>query len=133
MNYKASEPKFLWILLFILTITYAYALESTALTNVAYALAFFFFAGMTLRYELEIREDELFRVVHVIGFTLKKQTIHADEIEKLEVIQVGERSIILLYLKKKMRIKLQRFSPEGLSEHLIEFSRRNNIRVERKG
>ncbi|WP_227937493.1 hypothetical protein [Alkalihalobacillus deserti] len=131
--YRANEPKFLWILLFILTITYAYAFEDPLLTYTAYGLSFLFFSAVTLSYQLEVRDRELIRTVRVFGFVLKKQIIRADEIAKLEIIEVGVRKIVLLFLKKKMRIKLHRFSPEGLPEELSTFSKENNITIIEKG
>jgi hypothetical protein len=133
MIYKANEPKFLWILLFILTITYAYVLESTLLTYLAYGISFIFFAAMTMSYQLDVREKELYRVITVFGFAVIKRVILANEIEKLDIIQVGERAIVLIHLKKKMRIKLQRYSPDGLTEQLVSFAHNHQIQVNRTG
>ncbi|MFC0559529.1 hypothetical protein [Halalkalibacter alkalisediminis] len=131
--YRANEPKFLWVLLFILTITYAYAFENPILTYVAYGLSFLFFTAMTLSYQVEVRERDLVRTISVFGFPIKKQIIQADEMEKFEIIEVGDRQIVLLYLKKKMRIKLHRFSPDGLPESLATFATENNIPKIEKG
>ncbi|MDT8858602.1 hypothetical protein N0O92_00070 [Alkalihalobacillus sp. MEB130] len=129
MIYRAKEPKFLWILLFVLTITYAYALESTTLTYVAYGISFIFFAAMTMSYQVEVLEEKLIHVVQVFGFSLLKRTIPASTIDKVTVIYLRERAIILLTFKRKMRMKLQRFTPEGLESTLIEFANSNNIEV----
>ena len=131
--YRANEPKFLWILLFVLTITYAYALENQVLTYVAYGLSFLFFAAMTLSYQLEVRDREIVRTILVFGFLVKKRIILADEIEIFEIIELGERSIVLLHLKKGMRMKLHRFSPAGLREAITKFGMKNNIPVIEKG
>lgn len=131
--YRAYEPKFLWALLFILTITYAYALEATWLTFVAYGLSFVFFAAMTTSYHIEIKENELARAIKFFGFITFNKTIRAEQIEKLEVIEVGEKTIILLYVEKKMRIKLQRYSPKDFPQQLLEFAQTNNINVIREG
>ncbi|MFC0469588.1 hypothetical protein ACFFHM_03360 [Halalkalibacter kiskunsagensis] len=133
MTYQAKEPKFLWILLFILTITYAYALESTLWTYIAYSFAFIFFAAITMSYQLEIVEDKLIYVIEIFGFAVKKRTILAREIEKLNVIQIGQKSILLVYLKKGFRIKLQRFQPEDVTSKMIDFASGNNIKVVKTG
>ncbi|WP_034750999.1 hypothetical protein [Halalkalibacter wakoensis] len=130
MTYKADEPKFLWILLFVLTITYAYALESVVWTYIAYGLSFIFFAALTLRYRLEVKEEQFIHTIQVFGFSLLKRTIHANDIEKITIIYLGKKTIILLHLKKKLRIKLQRFSPEGIDQQMIQFAEANNIEVE---
>lgn len=131
--YRANEPKFLWVLLLILTITYAYAFEDRFLTYGHYELSFLFFAAMTISYQIEIRERELFRTVSVFGFKVRKRTIHVNEIEKMEIVGVGKRKIVLLYLQKRIRIKLHRFSPEGLPEELSIFARDHQISVVEKG
>ncbi|WP_332695696.1 hypothetical protein [Halalkalibacter lacteus] len=133
MTYQAKEPKFLWILLFILTITYAYALESTLWTYIAYGFAFIFFAAITMSYQLEVLEDKLIYDIEIFGFAVRKRTLLANEIEKLTVIHLGQTSILLVYLKKGFRIKLQRFRPEGITNQMIEFAQGNNIEVVRTG
>jgi hypothetical protein len=133
MIYKAKEPKLLWILLFILTITYAYALESTLWTYIAYGFAFIFFAAITMSYQLQIREDKLVYVIEIFGFTLRKRTLLVSDLEKLTVIHLGQRTILLVNLKKGFRIKLQRFRPEGLTDEMIEFAQAHNIKVVKTG
>ncbi|WP_332634262.1 hypothetical protein [Halalkalibacter flavus] len=130
MKFVAKEPKFLWILLFILTITYAYALEETLWTNVAYGVSFIFFAALTMSYRLDVLEDKIIHIVHVFGFAIRKRTIEADEVAKLTIIHLGQRTIILLHLKKGLRLKLQRFSPKGLETELLQFAKKHHIKVE---
>ncbi|KHF41078.1 hypothetical protein [Halalkalibacter okhensis] len=130
MTFQAKEPKFLWILLFILTITYAYALESTIWTNVAYGVSFLFFAALTMSYRLEVLEDRFIHVVQVFGFSIKKRIIHPYEVDKLTIIHLGQKAIILLHLKRGIRLKLQRFSPQGLEEKVLQFAKGHHIKVE---
>ncbi|GAE28360.1 hypothetical protein JCM9140_4580 [Halalkalibacter wakoensis JCM 9140] len=99
-------------------------------TYIAYGLSFIFFAALTLRYRLEVKEEQFIHTIQVFGFSLLKRTIHANDIEKITIIYLGKKTIILLHLKKKLRIKLQRFSPEGIDQQMIQFAEANNIEVE---
>jgi hypothetical protein len=86
-----------------------------------------------MSYQLQIREDKLVYVIEIFGFTLRKRTLLVSDLEKLTVIHLGQRTILLVNLKKGFRIKLQRFRPEGLTDEMIEFAQAHNIKVVKTG
>lgn len=132
MIYRAKEPKFLWILLFIVTLTYAYALDSVY-SFFAYFILFLFFAAMTTSYLFEIEEDSFVYEVRMLGVVISKRKIESNEVEKIHIIHAGPRTIVLINVKKGMRLKLHRFAPSGYEEHVQQFARRHAISVETTG
>lgn len=132
MTYHAKEPKFLWILLFVMTLTYTYALDS-AFEYIAYVVLFLFFAAMTTNYKLEILEDSLKYEIRILSMAISKRVVKPNEIEKVHMIHAGSRPIVLVHLKKGMRLKLHRFVPEGFDESLAQFAHKHAILIDRTG
>lgn len=128
MTYKATEPKFLWILLFIITLTYAYSLDSIW-KYIAYLLSFFFFVAMLMTYEVKVEENQIVYSITIIGMKVMRKRIEPENIEALTMIDVG-RTIMLIELKKGFRIKLQRFSHD-LKKELETFAENHKIHIEK--
>lgn len=131
-TYYAKEGKLLWLLLFVVTLTYAYAWESHY-SYLAYVLLFFFVAAMTTNYRLHLSDDVLRYEIRLLGLTVKQRIIQAGQIEKLHFIHLGERTIVLIYVKKGLRLRLHRFQPSDFSEHLRTFAAEHQLPVEVDG
>ncbi|NEU30052.1 hypothetical protein GN156_04570 [bacterium LRH843] len=132
MIYYAKEPKFLWILLCIVSFIYAYALESSY-SSIFYVLLFFSFTAMALNYRLEIKENTMFYEMRFLRVVLNKRTIHATEIKKIQFVYASTRTIVLIHVKNRMRLKIHRFVPNEYDENIKRFANNHSIPIETLG
>ncbi|KMK77685.1 hypothetical protein [Alkalihalobacillus pseudalcaliphilus] len=128
-HYTAREPKLLWILLFVITLSYAYLLESS-LSYVAYGLLFVFAAAMMIHYELFFSENEIRLEVKILSFKLFEKKATAQEIELIQFVDLIRRHVIFIKKKDGKRIRLHRFVPEHFSGRVRMFAKQHEIKKE---
>ncbi|WP_088103950.1 hypothetical protein [Halalkalibacter urbisdiaboli] len=128
MTYKAQEPKFLWLVLAIITLTYANVLE-LPWGYVAFLFLAICLVATMIEYHLKIEEDRISFDIRFLRILLKTRVIHADEMKDIHVITLGSKNIVLVNVKKGVRLKLHRFQPKTFANEMTEFAERHNILI----
>jgi hypothetical protein len=127
-QYKAEESKFLWFLLAIMMMTYAYALESVWMYG-AYLLLSVCLVLALVDYRLIIEEGIITFEVRFLGMTLRRRRLQANDIDDMHIIKVAKRVIVLVNVKSGFRLKLHRFRPTTFYEDLQAFAIEHHIKV----
>lgn len=127
--YKAREPKFLWILLFVMSLFYAIYQENP-FTILFIVLAIVFLIIMFSHYTLIIDENTLIFKYHLGGITLIQRKVTADSIIKITFITSSRQTIALVQLQKGFRLKLHRFQPVDFIQDLKEFAEEHEVQTE---
>lgn len=130
--YKAKEPMFLWLLLILLAMVYGSMLDQSY-QWFAYGVVIVLLLVMTTSYQFIPEQQQLTYRIVILGKTIVNRVLRAEDIKKIIVIAIGSRTIILIYPKSGMRIKLHRFVPDGLESEVRVFATAHQIPVEEQG
>ncbi|MEK4566072.1 hypothetical protein MKX54_15500 [Alkalihalobacillus sp. FSL R5-0424] len=128
MIYKAKEPKFLWIVLLLLSLTYAFY-QDTALQIVFLSLAVVFILVLFSSYTLKIEEEWLIFSCYVLGLKLFQRKVQAASIKQILLIKNERQTIVLVQITSSIRLKLHRFKPVTYIEDIQDFAEKNSIPV----
>ncbi|KGA95747.1 hypothetical protein AJ85_20635 [Alkalihalobacillus alcalophilus ATCC 27647 = CGMCC 1.3604] len=128
-HYMAREPKFLWILLFIVTLPYANLLESN-FRYIAFALLFVYAAAMMIQYELFFEEEEIRMEFKLLKYRLFEKRAHAKEIDLIQFIDLGRRNVIFVKKKDGKQMRLHRFKPENFVGRTRMFAEAHELKKE---
>ncbi|WYP25667.1 hypothetical protein NSQ54_15265 [Alkalihalobacillus sp. FSL W8-0930] len=128
MLYKAKEPKFLWIVLLLLSLTYAFY-QDTALRIVFLILAVVFVLVLFSSYTLKIEEEWLIFSCYVLGLKLFQRKVQAASIKQILLIKNERQTIVLVQITNSIRLKLHRFKPVTYIEDIQDFAEKNSIPV----
>lgn len=126
MLYKAKEPKFLWIVLLLLSLTYAFY-QDTTLRIVFLILAVLFVMVLFSSYTLKIEEKWLIFSCYVLGIKLFQRKVQAESIKQILLIKNERQTIVLVQITNSIRLKLQRFKPVTYIEEIQQFAERNAL------
>jgi predicted membrane protein len=126
MLYKAKEPKFLWIVLLLLSLTYAFY-QDTTLRIVFLILAVLFVMVLFSSYTLKIEEEWLIFSCYVLGIKLFQRKVQAESIKQILLIKNERQTIVLVQITNSIRLKLQRFKPITYIEEIQQFAERNAL------
>ncbi|MEY8751996.1 hypothetical protein ACTHQ4_00940 [Alkalicoccobacillus gibsonii] len=126
MLYKAKEPKFLWIVLLLLSLTYAFY-QDTTLRIVFLILAVLFVMVLFSSYTLKIEEEWLIFSCYVLGIKLFQRKVQAESIKQILLIKNERQTIVLVQITNSIRLKLQRFKPVTYIEEIQQFAERNAL------
>lgn len=126
MLYKAKEPKFLWILLLLLSLVYAFYQDNT-LRALFFILAALFLMMLFSTYTLKIEEESLTLTCYVVGMKLFQRTVKASSIKQILLIKNERQTIGLVQISNSIRLKLHRFKPDAYIEELEQFAERNAL------
>ncbi|MFK3938385.1 hypothetical protein ACI2JA_12875 [Alkalihalobacillus sp. NPDC078783] len=128
MLYKAKEPMFLWIVLLLLSLTYAFY-QDTALRIVFLILAVLFVMVLCSSYTLKIEEEWLIFSCYVLGVKLFQRKVQAGFIKQILLIKNERQTIVLVQITNSIRLKLHRFKPVSYIEEIQQFAERNNLQI----
>ncbi|MEN0644566.1 hypothetical protein MKY91_15545 [Alkalicoccobacillus gibsonii] len=126
MLYKAKEPKFLWIVLLLLSLTYAFY-QDTTLRIVFLILAVLIVMVLFSSYTLKIEEEWLIFSCYVLGIKLFQRKVQAESIKQILLIKNERQTIVLVQITNSIRLKLQRFKPITYIEEIQQFAERNAL------
>lgn len=126
MLYKAKEPTFLWIVLLLLSLTYAFY-QDTTLRVMFLILAVLFVMVLFSSYTLKIEEEWLIFSCYVLGIKLFQRKVQADSIKQILLIKNERQTIVLVQITNSIRLKLQRFKPVTYIEEIQQFAERNAL------
>ncbi|WP_100405285.1 hypothetical protein [Bacillus solitudinis] len=129
MSYRAQEPKFLWLMMAIVALTYGNILESIYMVA-SYVLVFICVIAMMVVYQLHLEEDTLTFKILIFGKCLHKRMVKARDIEKIHIISIGKKTMALVQMKQGFRLKLHRFKPATYLEEVRRFANRYSIHTQ---
>lgn len=127
--YKAKEPKFLWLLLLLISLAYTFYFDNIY-RLVTIALSAVFAVLMFSYYELAIDEKRISFSWYVAGIKVIHREISAASVKKIMFIESSRQTIALVELHKGLRLKLHRFKPVTYIEELRQFAQTHQIDTE---
>lgn len=130
--YKAKEPMFLWLLLILLAMIYGSILDNLY-QWIAYGAVIVFLLVITTSYQFIPGQDQLTYRIVILGKTIVNRVLRAEDINKILVINVGNRTVVMIYPRSGMKIKLHRFVPDGLESEIRVFAAAYQIPIEEQG
>ncbi|KYG33514.1 hypothetical protein [Alkalihalobacillus trypoxylicola] len=131
-HYITREPKFLWILLFIVTLPYAYISESN-FRYIAFVLLFVYVFAMMIEYHLVVEERTISVKIKFLRFKLLEKAANVDEIGSIQFVDIGTRHVIFIKKKQGGQIRIHRFKPEHFSGRIRQFAQLHELKIESVG
>ncbi|TSB48190.1 hypothetical protein [Alkalicoccobacillus porphyridii] len=119
--YKAKESKFLWLLLLITSLVYAFFLDGVY-QLLAVVVAAIFAVIMFSHYTLSINENSITFSWYLAGLRALNREIPASSMKRITFITSIRQTLALVELHKGFRVKLHRFRPDGYIEELKSFT-----------
>ncbi|MBM0066267.1 hypothetical protein [Alkalicoccobacillus gibsonii] len=126
MLYKAKEPKFLWIVLLLLSLLYA-MYQDDRLRILFFILAAVFVLALFISYTLQIEEDWLVLSCYLFGVKLFQRKVHVESIKQILLIQNERQTIVLVQTSNSIRLKLQRFKPVTYINEIQQYAERHAL------
>ncbi|WP_017726421.1 hypothetical protein [Halalkalibacterium ligniniphilum] len=130
--YSAKEGKTIWVILISLAIANLVLIDSD-FQFLPYVLLAVFFVALFMKYRLTVSARTVTFEIHIFGVNVLKRVIEATKIKSAYFMKMGRGHTVLFLMKRGIRLKLTRFSPDSFHEDLYRFAQRHEIPIHSVG